>query len=156
MSTTDTIAAKISQLGYTLPKAPAPIGSYLNSVLSGNQLHLSGGLPFTAEEKIVGQVPTITSIEKAQEAARIIVLNRLAIAKEALGSLDRITQVISISGFVSSASDFYDHPQVINGASDLLVEIFGETGKHSRIALGVNSLPMNAAVEISMTLEVSN
>jgi len=83
-------------------------------------------------------------------------LNRLAVAKEALGSLDRITKIVSISGFVNSSPDFYDHPAIINGASDLLVKIFGEAGKHSRIALGVSALPLNAAVEISMILEVTD
>jgi len=151
----DNIADKIVEMGLTLPEAPAPVGSYVNAVLTGNQLHISGGLPFTAERKITGQVPRDVSIEEAQEAARIIVLNRLAIAKDALGSLDKVTQVVSIAGFVNSAADFYDHPQVINGASDLLVEIFGEAGKHSRVALGVSALPLNAAVEISMILEVA-
>jgi len=151
-----TISQRISDLGYTLPAAPAPVGSYLNCVRTGNQLHISGGLPFTAEEKITGTVPTDTSIAEAQRAAALIVLNRLAIAQEALGSLDKITQVISISGFVNSAPDFYDHPAVINGASDLLVAIFGEAGKHSRIALGVSALPLNASVEISMILEVAD
>jgi len=152
----DTIADKIAELGYSLPDAPAPVGSYLNSVLTGNQLHISGGLPFNAEKKVVGQVPRDLSVEEAQEGARLIVLNRLAVAKEALGSLDRITKIVSISGFVNSSPDFYDHPAIINGASDLLVKIFGEAGKHSRIALGVSALPLNAAVEISMILEVTD
>lgn len=153
---TDKIADKITELGYTLPEAPAPVGSYLNSVLTGTQLHISGGLPFTSEKKVQGQVPRDLTVEEAQEGARMIVLNRLAVAKDALGTLDRISQVVSISGFVSSAPDFYDHPLVINAASDLLVEIFGEAGKHSRVALGVSALPLNAAVEISMVLEVSD
>ena len=141
---TDKIAQKIESLGLTLPDAPAPVGSYLNCVRTGNQLHISGGLPFTAEEKIQGVVPTETSVEAAQRGARHVVLNRLAVAKGELGSLDKITRVVSISGFVSSKPDFYDHPVVINAASDLLVEIFGDAGKHSRVAMGVAALPMNA------------
>ncbi len=152
---TDKIAQKIESLGLTLPDAPAPVGSYLNCVRTGNQLHISGGLPFTAEEKIQGVVPTETSVEDAQRGARHVVLNRLAVAKGELGSLDKITRVVSISGFVSSKPDFYDHPVVINAASDLLVEIFGDAGKHSRVAMGVAALPMNASVEISMILEVA-
>ena len=152
---TDKIAQKIESLGLTLPDAPAPVGSYLNCVRTGNQLHISGGLPFTAEEKIQGVVPTETSVEDAQRGARYVVLNRLAVAKGELGSLDKITRVVSISGFVSSKPDFYDHPVVINAASDLLVEIFGDAGKHSRVAMGVAALPMNASVEISMILEVA-
>ncbi len=151
-----TIEEKISALGLSLPDAPAPVGSYVNAVKSGNQLHLSGGIPFSAEEKIIGKVPTVTSIEEAQRAARMIILNRLAVVKAEIGSLDKITKVISISGFVNSEPDFYDHPKVINGASDLLVEIFGEMGMHSRVAMGVAALPLNASVEISMILEMKD
>jgi len=149
-----TVEQKIEDLGYTLPEAPAPVGSYLNAIVSGNQLHISGGLPFSAEEKIVGKVPVDTSIEEAQRGAVMIILNRLAVAKAELGSLNRINKVISISGFVNSAADFYDHPLVINAASDFLVDIFGEAGKHSRVAMGVAALPLNASVEISMILEI--
>ena len=148
------IEERISDLGHTLPEAPAPVGSYLNSVRTGNQLHISGGLPFSSEEKITGTVPTDTSVEDARRGAEMIVLNRLAVAKAEIGCLDKIKQVVSISGFVNSAPDFYDHPQVINAASDLLVAIFGEPGKHSRVAMGVAALPLNAAVEISIILEV--
>ena len=149
-----TAEEKIEALGYTLPKAPAPVGSYLNAIVSGNQLHISGGLPFSPEEKITGQVPTITSVEDARRGAIMIILNRLAVAKAEIGSLNRINKVISISGFINSAPDFFDHPQIINAASDFLVEIFGESGKHSRVAMGVAALPLNASVEISMILEI--
>ncbi len=149
-----TVEERITNLGYILPSAPPPVGAYVNAVKTGQQLHISGGLPFSTEEKITGTVPTDTSIEDAQRAAKMIVLNRLAVAKEELGSLEKITRVVSISGFVNSALDFYDHPQVINAASDLLVELLGEKGKHSRVAMGVAALPLNASVEISMILEV--
>lgn len=152
----DTIEKRIEELGYVLPEAPAPVGSYLNAVRTGNQLHISGGLPFTENEKIVGTVPTETSPDDARRGAEYVILNRLAVAKTELGSLDQISRVISISGFVSSAPDYYDHPVIINAASDLLVEIFGESGKHSRVALGVSALPLNASVEISMILELKD
>lgn len=156
MNMTDKILQKIESLGYTLPQVPAPIGSYLNCVRTGNQLHLSGGLPFVPDDKIQGVVPTETSVEVAQMGAKLVILNRLAVARAELGSLDKIKQVVSLSGFVNSASDFYDHPLVINAASDMLVEIFGDTGRHSRIAVGVSALPLNASVEISMILEVED
>jgi len=156
MNNTDKILEKIESMGCTLPEVPAPIGSYLNCVRTGNQLHLSGGLPFVPDDKVQGTVPTETSVETAQHGAKLIVLNRLAVAKAELGSLDKIKQVVSISGFVNSASDFYDHPLVINAASDMLVEIFGDAGRHSRIAVGVSALPLNASVEISMILEIQD
>lgn len=148
------IEQRINELGYVLEEAPTPVGSYLNATISGNQLHISGGLPFSSQKKITGRVPSETSVEEAQEAARMIVLNRLAVAKAEIGSLDRIQKVVSISGFVQSDLDFFDHPAIINGASDLLVEIFGEKGKHARVAMGVAALPLNASVEISMILEI--
>lgn len=149
------IEEKITSLGLALPEAPAPVGSYLNAVVTGNQIHISGGLPFSATEKITGTVPTDTSIADAKRGAEMIILNRLAVAKAELGCLDKISRVISLSGFVNSAPDFFDHPQVINAASDLLVNIFGEAGKHSRVAMGVAALPLNASVEISLILEIS-
>ena len=97
---------------------------------------------------------TIRSIEEAQEGARIIVLNRLAVVKQEIGSLDKVKRIVALNGFVSSAPDFYGHPQVVNGASELLIEIFGEKGKHSRTALGAAALPLNVAVEINLIVEV--
>jgi enamine deaminase RidA (YjgF/YER057c/UK114 family) len=94
-------------------------------------------------------------VEAAQDAARTIILNRLAIVREELGSLDQVARIVSLQGFVSSEPDFFDHPAVINGASDLLLEIFGERGKHSRIAVGVAALPLNATVEISLVVEAA-
>jgi enamine deaminase RidA (YjgF/YER057c/UK114 family) len=149
------IDARLSELGLTLPEVPAPVASYVNCVRSGNLLHLSGGLPFDDETKVTGKVPTDQSVEAAQEAARMIILNRLAIVRQELGSLDQVTRIVSLQGFVSSEPDFYDHPKVINGASDLLLEIFGARGKHSRIAVGVAALPLNASVEISLVVEAA-
>ncbi len=148
------ISQKIASLGLTLPAVPAPVAAYVNCVRSGNLLFLSGGLPIDGERKILGKVPTDVSVETAQEAARMIILNRLAVIQDEIGSLDKVRQIVSLSGFVNSAPDFYGHPQVINGASELLVEIFGDRGKHSRTALGAAALPLNVAVEINLIVEV--
>lgn len=151
-----TILEKIASLGLSLPAVPAPVAAYVNCVRTGNLLFLSGGLPIDGDRKIIGKVPTDVSIEEAQEGARIIVLNRLAIIQEELGSLDKVKRVVALNGFVSSEPDFYGHPQVVNGASELLVEIFGDKGKHSRTALGVAALPLNVAVEINLIVEVED
>jgi enamine deaminase RidA (YjgF/YER057c/UK114 family) len=150
----DTIQARIEALGHTLPDVPVPVAAYVNCVRSGNLLFLSGGLPIDGDRKIIGQVPRDVSIEEAQEGARIIILNRLAVVKQEIGSLDQVKQIVALNGFVNSAPDFYGHPQVINGASELLIEIFGDKGKHSRTALGAASLPLNVAVEINLIVEV--
>jgi enamine deaminase RidA (YjgF/YER057c/UK114 family) len=144
----------LARLGLTLPNVPAPVAAYVNCVRSGNLLFLSGGLPIEGDKKIIGQVPHDVSIEEAQEAARMIVLNRLAVIQSEIGNIDRVTRIVSLGGFVSSAPDFYDHPKVINGASELLLEIFGDKGKHSRTAVGVAALPLNVAVEINLIVEV--
>ncbi|MFK7850353.1 MAG: RidA family protein [Akkermansiaceae bacterium] len=150
----DDTLSKIESMGLILPQVPTPVAAYVNYVQSGNLLFLSGGLPIDGETKILGKVPSVCSVESAVEASRIIILNRLAVIKEALGSLDQVKQIVSLSGFVNSEPDFYGHPQVINGASELLVEIFGERGKHSRTALGAVALPLNVSVEINLTVEV--
>jgi enamine deaminase RidA (YjgF/YER057c/UK114 family) len=150
----DNILAKIESLGLKLPEVPTPVAAYVNYVRSGNLLFLSGGLPIEGDRKILGKVPSTCPVESAVEGARIIVLNRLAVIKEAIGSLDKVKQIVSLNGFVNSDPDFHGHPQVINGASELLVQIFGERGKHSRTALGAAALPLNVSVEINLILEV--
>jgi len=150
----DSILARIESLGYKLPEVPVPVAAYVNCVRSGNLLFLSGGLPIDGERKVIGKVPADVSIEEAQEGARIIILNRLAVVKQEIGSLDKVKQIVALNGFVSSAPDFYGHPQVVNGASELLIEIFGDKGKHSRTALGAAALPLNVAVEINLIVEV--
>jgi enamine deaminase RidA (YjgF/YER057c/UK114 family) len=153
---TDHILKKINSLGLSLPAVPTPVAAYVNCVRSGNLLFLSGGLPIEGERKIIGKVPTEVSIDEAKEGARMIVLNRLAVIREELGSLDKVKQIVALNGFVNSEADFYGHPQVINGASELLVEIFGDKGKHSRTALGAAALPLNVAVEINLIVEVAD
>ena len=152
---TDTILDKLTALGLTLPAVPAPVAAYVNCVRSGNLLFLSGGLPIDGEKKIIGKVPSAVSIEDARDGARMIVLNRLAVIRDTIGSLDQVKQIVSLTGFVNSEPDFYGHPQVINGASELLVELFGDKGKHSRTALGAAALPLNVAVEINLIVEVA-
>ncbi len=149
-----TASENLARLGLTLPKIPVPLAAYVNCVRTGNLLFLSGGLPNDGEKKILGQLPRDVSIEEGQEASRMIVLNRLAVIEAEIGSIDLVTRIVSVNGFVSCAADFYDHPKVINGASELLLEIFGDRGKHARTAIGVASLPLNAAVEINLTVEV--
>ncbi len=151
-----TILDQIAALGLTLPAVPAPVAAYVNCVRTGNLLFLSGGLPIDGDKKVIGKVPTHVSIEEAQEGARIIILNRLAIIQDEIGSLDKVKRIVALSGFVSSEPDFYGHPQVINGASELLVAIFGDKGKHSRTALGVAALPLNVAVEIALIVEIED
>lgn len=152
----DSISARLQSLGLTLPAVPAPVAAYVNCVRTGNLLFLSGGLPIDGDRKVLGKVPTDVSIEEAKEGARIIILNRLAVIQEELGSLDKVRRVVALNGFVNSEPDFYGHPQVINGASELLVEIFGDKGKHSRTALGAAALPLNVAVEINLIVEIED
>ncbi len=152
---TDNTLAKIESMGLTLPEVPTPVAAYVNCVRSGNLLFLSGGLPIDGDVKILGKVPSVCSVEDAVKGARIIILNRLAVIREAVGSLDNVKQIVSLNGFVNSDPDFYDHPVVVNGASELLVEIFGERGKHSRTALGAAALPLNVSVEINLVVEVA-
>ena len=148
------IESRIKELGHTLPEAPAPAGSYVNCVRSGNLLFLAGGIPPLDDDTFKGKVPTDTSLEAAQEAARLITLNRLAVVKAEIGDLDKVTRIVNVGGFVNSEPDFYQHPAVINGCSDLLVEIFEDKGVHSRTAMGAAALPLNVSVEINMIVEV--
>lgn len=150
------IQNRLETLGLSLPTVPVPVAAYVNCVRSGNLLFLSGGLPIDGEKKVIGKVPTEVSIEEAREGARMIVLNRLAVIQNEIGVLDKVKQVVALNGFVNSEPDFYGHPQVINGASELLLEIFGEKGKHSRTALGAASLPLNVAVEINLIVEIED
>ena len=149
------IESRIQELGYTLPAVPAPAGSYVNCVRSGNLLFLAGGIPPLDTPAYLGKVPTETSVKKAQEAARLITLNRLAVVREEIGDLDKVARIVNVGGFVNSEPDFYQHPAVINGCSDLLVEIFGNKGVHSRTAMGAAALPLNVSVEINMIVEVA-
>lgn len=147
---------KLKELGLTLPPAPAPVGSYVPYVRSGNLVFTSGQLP-TREGKLTatGKVGSDQSVEQAAEAARVAVMNAVAQVAAAAGGIDRIRQIVRLGVFVNSADGFTEQPKVANGASDLLVSIFGDAGKHARSAVGVNELPLNACVEIEMIAEVA-
>ena len=143
---------KIVSLGISLPVPPEPAGSYVPVVLSNNLAFVAGQIP--TEGKQVKFRGKIGSVAMGQEAVRLCTINALAQLKLHFGSLDRIKQVVKVTGFVNCDPSFTDHPKVINGASDLLVDVFGEKGKHARVAVGVNSLPLDSTVEIELILDV--
>ena len=144
------IDAKLAELGLNLPQAAAPVAAYVPAVEAGGLLHISGQLPFTeAGELIKGHLEGPIDIAKGQDAARRCGLMLVAQIKAALGgSLDRVERIVKLGGFVASGPDFIDQPKVINGASELMVALFGEAGKHARSAVGVPALPLGASVEI--------
>jgi enamine deaminase RidA (YjgF/YER057c/UK114 family) len=145
---------KLSELGYTLPELPAPGGNYLPAKIVGNLVFLSGVISTDEHGVMTGIIGQDRSIEDGYAAARRCALAQLAVLRQTIGTLDRIKQVVSLNGYVNTVSSFPDSPKVINGASDLLVEVFGEAGRHVRAALGVAALPRNAMVEIQMTVEI--
>jgi enamine deaminase RidA (YjgF/YER057c/UK114 family) len=148
------IEERLAELGIDLPEPPAAAGNYLPWRISGNQLFLSGVLPVRDGVMThTGKAGAEQSIESAQEAARNCVITALANIKAALGSLDRVKQVLLVNGFVNGVEGFSQSPQVINGASDLLVEVFGDTGRHARAAVSVSGLPLDVTVELQITLE---
>jgi enamine deaminase RidA (YjgF/YER057c/UK114 family) len=147
------IEEKLSSLGISLPVPPDPAGSYVPVVVSGNLAFVAGQIP--AEGNHIKFRGKVVSIEIGQQAARLCTINALAQLKSSLGSLDRVKQVIKLTGFINCDPTFADHPKVINGASDLLVQLFGEKGKHARVAVGVSSLPLDSAVEIDLLIEIN-
>lgn len=151
----DSIEEKLQSLGLPLPEAPAAKGNYLPFRRSGNLLFLAGALPIRGGAIVTGKVHDDATQQAGYEAARLCVLNQLAVIKAALGSFDRLKQVVALTGFVNAAPDFTAIPEVINGASDFLVSIFGDAGRHARAAVGVASLPKGAIVEVQMTVEVN-
>lgn len=146
------IEEKLALLGISLPIAPEPAGSYVPVVISGNLAFVAGQI--SMEGKHVKFTGKVDSIEIGQEAARLCTINALAQLKASLGSLDKVKRVIKVTGFVNCEPSFADHVKVINAASDLLVNIFGEKGKHARAAVGVSSLPLDSTVELELIAEV--
>ena len=149
------IEEKIESLGIKLPVPPTPAGSYVPVVRTGNLLYISGQIPMEDGKVIFSGKVSDENLEIAQKSARMCAINILAQLKRDLGELDNVSKFIRVSGFVNSSPEFSQHPKVINAASDLLFEIFGEKGKHSRIAVGVASLPLNAMTEIDAVVEFS-
>jgi enamine deaminase RidA (YjgF/YER057c/UK114 family) len=152
----ETIDARLARLGIALPTAPRPVANFVPCVLSGATLYVSGQVPaLDGELRYRGKVGREVSLEDARAAARLCALNILAQARAHLGHLDRVARVCMVQGFVNAIPEFTEHPQVINGASDLFVQVFGEEiGSHARFALGAGSLPFNVAVEVAAILEV--
>ena len=150
------IKSRLRELGIDLPGAAAPAANYVPFVITGNQLWISGQLPFRdGKVQHQGKIGTDLTAEDGIAAARLCGLNIIAQAEAAVGDLDHIRRIIKLGGFVNAAPDFTDHPKVINGASDMIVEVFGDAGRHARFALGASGLPLNAAVEIDAVIEIA-
>ncbi len=148
---------KLKQLGLALPEPPSPVASYISNRRVGNTLFLSGVAPtLGGEVKYEGKVGKDISAEEAYQAAQLCCLNHLAQIKQAIGNLDKVTQIVRLYGFVNCAPGFNNPPAVINGASDLLVEVFGERGRHARAAMRVAELWRDIPVETVLTVEVSD
>lgn len=154
----DRIIHKMAELGLVLPPAPKPVAAYVPAVRTGNLIFVSGQVPFRDGELIAtGHIPSEISLKQAQEAARQCVLNGLAvIAGELSGNLELIKRIVRLGVFISCDPGFIDQPRVANGASELLVEIFGEAGKHARAAVGSVSLPLGSSVEVEMIVEIAD
>lgn len=154
---TGTVESRLARLGITLPPAAAPAGSYVPFVRSGALLLVAGQLPIRDGQIIVrGHLGAGVSLADGTEAARLCALNLIAQAKAACdGDLERVRRVVKLGGFVASTAEFRDHPKVLNGASDLMVEVFGDAGRHARFAVGAVSLPLGAAVEVDAIFEVT-
>lgn len=149
--------ARLEELGITLPPAPEPVANYVNGVRTGNLIFLAGKGPKRADgTELRGKLGADLTIEQGYEGARLTAINQLAVLKEMLGDLSKVTRIVKVLGMVNSDPDFVEQPAVINGFSDLIVEVFGERGKHARAAVGMASLPRGQAVEIEMVVEVED
>jgi enamine deaminase RidA (YjgF/YER057c/UK114 family) len=150
------IEARLKELGLDLPPAPNPVANYVPALQAGNLLFISGQIAKAADGTVItGAVGTDLTVEDGQKAAQLCALNILSQAKAALGSLDRIQQVVRLTGYVNSGAGFSDHPKVVNGASDLMVQVLGDRGRHTRAAVGASGLPANTAVEVDAILLIA-
>ena len=146
---------RLTELGIQLPSPPQPVATYVPAVQAGDLLFLSGVIPFRDGKLVLaGKLGADLTVEQGYEAARIALLNALAIVRKELGTLDRVKKVVRMVGHVASADGFVQQPAVVNGASDLLVKIFDEAGRHARVAVGAAELPLNAPVELEIILQV--
>ncbi|PPH40304.1 LysR family transcriptional regulator [Rathayibacter sp. AY1E4] len=145
------MAERLAELGVELPAVAVPAGAYVPAVVHGGLVYTAGQIPFVdGSLPLVGKVGAEVSPEQAKELARTCALNALAAVADAIGSLDRVTRIVTLTGFVASASGFTGQPGVINGASELLGDVFGEPGRHARSAVGVAELPLGAPVEVEL------
>jgi enamine deaminase RidA (YjgF/YER057c/UK114 family) len=152
---TDDVEARLEALGLSLPSAPAPAANYIPYCLAHNFLYIAGQIPRGPSGIVyAGRLGADLSLEEGRKAAELCALNILAQVKAALGGFDRVRQCVRLTGFVASAEGFYDHPLVINGASDLMFAVLGDKGRHTRAAVGVASLPANSAVEIDAVFAI--
>ncbi|MCK4719363.1 RidA family protein [bacterium] len=150
-----TVEDKLREMGIVLPTPPESMGSYVPVVRTGNLCFVSGQLPMKDGRLMaVGSVPNTCTLEKARDGARICAINIFAQLKSHLGSLDRVKRFVRLNGYVQSDNGFVKQPDVLNGASDFIAEVLGESGKHTRVAIGAMELPLNAAIEIDAIVEV--
>jgi enamine deaminase RidA (YjgF/YER057c/UK114 family) len=150
------VEERLERLGIELPSASPPVANYVNAVRTGNLIFLSGKGPLRADgTNITGKVGEDLTVEEGYEAARITGINLLAALKSEIGDLNRVTRVVKVLGMVNAAPSFTDHPGVINGLSDLMVDVFGDRGRHARSSVGMGSLPGEIAVEIEMIVEIA-
>jgi enamine deaminase RidA (YjgF/YER057c/UK114 family) len=154
MANNPTPEDKLTEMGLKLPPPPSPGGNYVAAKRAGSILYLSGVISTGPEGITTGLAGVDRTVEEGYAAAQRCALTQLAVIKNALGSLDAVAEVLTVNGYVNAAAGFGDSPAVINGASDLLVRVFGDAGKHVRAALGVSALPKNALVELQMTIKV--
>ncbi len=155
--TVDSIEARLRDMGYVIPAITPPVGNYVGAVRTGNLVFVSGHGPFRdGEWHYLGKLGRDVDVETGQEAARLVALNMLASLKAEIGTLDRVARIVRLFGMVNSAPDFAEQPKVIDGASKLLVELFGERGRHSRSAIGMAALPFGISVEIEMVAEITS
>ena len=152
-----TAEEKLNRMGMELPPAAKPVGAYVPYLRTGNLIFTSGQLPLK-EGKLIyeGKVGADLTLEQGYEAARVTALNALAQIKAAVGDLEKIAQIVRLEGFVNSAPGFTGQPKVLNGASEFLIEVFGERGRHTRYAVGTSELPLNAPVELALTVEIKD
>lgn len=153
---TTEIDRRLAELGLTLPEAAAPVAAYVPTVLASGLLHVSGQLPFRDGAVVTGRLGDTVDLAAGQDAARRCALMVLAQAKAALGELDRVKRIVKLGVFVNGTADYVDQPKVANGASELMVALFGEAGRHARAAVGVAALPLGAAVEVDAIIEVTD
>lgn len=151
------IEERLREIGIEIPTPPRPLAAYVPGVVAGRLVYTSGQLPVAGGElRFQGKLGSDIGVEEGAKAARQAVLNCLGVVKSLVGSLDRVERVIKLNGYIQSAEDFYDQARVLDGASELLQQVFGEKGRHARAAIGVNSLPANATCEVELIVELSS